>query len=56
MTVHLDAGRVEAAGPVRGQAPFGRIEAGSLTVAGDRAAFGSGVRLVYEPPPTADRD
>ena len=49
VTVYIDAGRVEATGPVRGQAPFGRIEAGTLTVEGDRAEFGSGVRLVYDP-------
>jgi len=52
----LDRTLIEAEGPIAGQAPVGRIEAGALTVTagpgdagGTRLVFRQGVRLLYHP-------
>ena len=45
----LRAGRVESEGPVRARAPMGTLEAGAMSVEGDRIEFASGVRLVLAP-------
>jgi lipopolysaccharide export system protein LptC len=51
----LRAGTLDTVGALAGQAPFGRLDAGSLSIAanpdgtGTRLLFQDGVRLLYEP-------
>jgi lipopolysaccharide export system protein LptC len=45
----LWAGTAESAGPVLAAAPFGSLEAGTMSLDRDRVAFGGGVRLVHLP-------
>lgn len=54
----MDRTRIEATGPVAGQAPAGAITAGRLEISaiaggagGNRLVFDQGVRLIYQPDP-----
>ena len=49
----LRRGRAESEGPVAARAPMGTLDAGALTVEGDRIEFGGGVRLVLARPDAA---
>lgn len=56
LLVDLDAGRLEAEGPVTARAPYGDLTAGRLVAetpegGGARVIFQDGVRLIYWPQP-----
>lgn len=54
LRARLDVTYIESGGAVRGEAPFGRIEAGGMRFAGDAGDggvlhFTGGVKVIYEP-------
>lgn len=63
LSVDLGAGVLEGRGDVHGTGPMGRVTSETLDVrpsSGDKEtrvfSFGNGVRLIYDPPASADED
>ena len=54
MVALLDRTELSADGPVRGDGPLGRIEAGAMTVTDELIDFTGGTRVIYEPRTTED--